>query len=57
MVLALCGGALRRYLARHGGIPKKPLIATMPISLKQQCGMASAATGSWAADSSLPCTR
>lgn len=34
IVLALCGGTLRRYLARHGGIPKKPLIATMPISLR-----------------------
>jgi WS/DGAT/MGAT family acyltransferase len=35
IVLALCGGALRRYLALHGGIPKKPLIATMPISLRE----------------------
>jgi diacylglycerol O-acyltransferase len=35
IVLALCGGALRRYLARHGGIPKKPLIAAMPISLRE----------------------
>ncbi len=34
IVLALCGGALRRYLAQHGGIPKKPLIASMPISLR-----------------------
>ncbi|MFO1220002.1 MAG: wax ester/triacylglycerol synthase family O-acyltransferase [Burkholderiaceae bacterium] len=34
IVLALCSGALRRYLARHGGIPKKPLIATMPISVR-----------------------
>ena len=34
VVLALCGGALRRYLDRHGGIPSKPLIATMPISLR-----------------------
>jgi WS/DGAT/MGAT family acyltransferase len=34
VVLALCSGALRRYLAQHGGIPKKPLIATMPISLR-----------------------
>ncbi len=34
IVLALCGGALRRYLAHHGGIPKKPLIASMPISLR-----------------------
>ena len=35
VVLALCSGALRRYLAHRGGIPKKPLIATMPISLRQ----------------------
>jgi WS/DGAT/MGAT family acyltransferase len=34
IVLALCSGALRRYLADHGGIPKKPLIAAMPISLR-----------------------
>ena len=35
IVLALCGGALRRYLAQHGGLPKKPLIASMPISLRK----------------------
>jgi len=35
IVLALCSGALRRYLAQHGGIPKKPLIAAMPISLRE----------------------
>jgi WS/DGAT/MGAT family acyltransferase len=34
VVLALCSGALRRYLARHGGIPRKPLVAAMPISLR-----------------------
>jgi diacylglycerol O-acyltransferase / wax synthase len=34
VVLALCSAALRRYLARHGGIPRKPLVATMPISLR-----------------------
>jgi WS/DGAT/MGAT family acyltransferase len=34
VVLAMCSGALRRYLAHHGGIPRKPLIATMPISLR-----------------------
>ncbi|HET7525544.1 MAG TPA: wax ester/triacylglycerol synthase domain-containing protein, partial [Burkholderiaceae bacterium] len=32
IVLALCSGTLRRYLAKHGGLPKKPLIAAMPIS-------------------------
>ena len=35
VVLALCSGALRRYLAQHGGIPKKSLIAAMPISLRE----------------------
>ncbi len=35
VVLALCSGALRRYLAHRGGIPKKSLIATMPISLRE----------------------
>ena len=34
IVLALCSGTLRRYLAHHGAIPKKPLIAAMPISLR-----------------------
>jgi diacylglycerol O-acyltransferase len=34
VVLVLCGGTLRRYLAHHGGVPRKPLIATMPISLR-----------------------
>jgi diacylglycerol O-acyltransferase / wax synthase len=34
VVLALCSGALRRYLTRHGGLPRKPLMATMPISLR-----------------------
>lgn len=35
IVLALCAGALRSYLARRGGIPKTPLVAAMPISLRE----------------------
>jgi WS/DGAT/MGAT family acyltransferase len=35
IVLALCSGALRRYLAHHGGVPAKPLTAAMPISLRE----------------------
>ena len=35
IVLALCSGALRGYLADHGGIPKKPLTVAMPISLRE----------------------
>jgi WS/DGAT/MGAT family acyltransferase len=36
VVLALCGGALRHYLARLGPLPKKSLIASMPISLRDK---------------------
>ena len=35
VVLAICSGALRKYLSRHGGIPKEPLIAGMPFSLRE----------------------
>jgi WS/DGAT/MGAT family acyltransferase len=34
MVLMLCSTALRRYLARHHALPKKSLIAAVPISLR-----------------------
>jgi diacylglycerol O-acyltransferase len=35
VVLALCSGALRRYLARTASVPRKSLIAAMPISLRE----------------------
>lgn len=35
VLMALCSAALRRYLARHGGIPAASLIAAMPISLRE----------------------
>jgi diacylglycerol O-acyltransferase len=35
VVLAICSGALRRYLGHHGGVPEHPLIAAMPISLRE----------------------
>ena len=34
IVLALCAGTLRRYLAHRGGVPRQPLMAAMPISLR-----------------------
>jgi WS/DGAT/MGAT family acyltransferase len=34
VVLALASGALRRYLAYHGGVPRRPLVAAMPVSLR-----------------------
>jgi len=35
VVLAVCSGALRRYLKRHASLPRKSLIASMPISLRE----------------------
>jgi diacylglycerol O-acyltransferase len=35
VVLAVIGGALRGYLAGHGGVPKKSLIAAVPVSLRE----------------------
>jgi len=34
VVLALCSGALRRYLADHGGVPEVPLVSVVPISVR-----------------------
>jgi WS/DGAT/MGAT family acyltransferase len=35
VVLTVIGGALRRYLATHGGVPRKSLIAAVPVSLRE----------------------
>ena len=34
VVLALCGGTLRRYLSRHEELPAQPLVAVCPISVR-----------------------
>jgi WS/DGAT/MGAT family acyltransferase len=36
VVMALCATALRRYLAEHDVLPVKPLVAMVPISVRQQ---------------------
>ncbi len=36
VVMTLCSGALRCWLKRHSTVPRKPLIASMPISLREQ---------------------
>ena len=34
VVLGLCTGALRRYLDRHGEVPDRPLVASVPVSIR-----------------------
>jgi diacylglycerol O-acyltransferase len=36
VVLWICATALRDYLAQHGGVPRKPLVAAMPVSLREE---------------------
>lgn len=34
VVMAVCSGALRRYLVRHDALPDEPLIAMVPVSVR-----------------------
>ncbi len=34
VVMAVCGGGLRRYLERHDALPTQPLIAVVPVSTR-----------------------
>jgi diacylglycerol O-acyltransferase / wax synthase len=36
VVLWICSTALRNYLTKHASLPKKPLIAAMPVSLRDE---------------------
>ena len=36
VMLAICSGALRRYLLEKGQLPKKPLVAMVPVSTRGQ---------------------
>lgn len=33
-LLMVCSGALRRFFSRHGPLPRKPMVAAVPISLR-----------------------
>lgn len=45
-VLAICSGALRRYLMELGELPDKPLIAMVPVSLRGKAGSGEAGADS-----------
>jgi diacylglycerol O-acyltransferase / wax synthase len=38
VVLTMCSGALRTYLADHGALPRRPLIALVPVSFRREDG-------------------
>lgn len=35
VVLMICGGALRRYFGKHGPLPRKSLVAAVPVSTRE----------------------
>lgn len=39
VILTICGGALRRYLLEKEKLPKKPLVAMVPVSVRSQAEM------------------
>lgn len=40
VLLAVCGGAIRRYLVEQGNVPDKPLLASVPMGLIRPDGKA-----------------
>ena len=42
VVLAICGGGLRKYLSRHGELPDESLVAWVPINARHRHGSADA---------------
>jgi diacylglycerol O-acyltransferase len=51
VVLAMCGGALRRYLLARHALPSAPLMATVPVSLRagEPVGAPDAVPHTWTA--------
>ncbi|OLR91375.1 diacylglycerol O-acyltransferase [Actinokineospora bangkokensis] len=45
VMLAMCAGALRTYLLELGALPDKPLVAAVPISLREGDGVGGNAVG------------
>jgi hypothetical protein len=44
--MALCAGALRRWLGDHDALPDGPLVAAVPVSVRSERRRARAATAS-----------
>ena len=46
VILAVCAGALRRWLLDHGRLPARPLIAAVPVSMRSRPETSNSATRS-----------
>ena len=55
VVLAVCTGALRRYLLDGNELPDEPLVATVPVSVAPTCGQPAGANKVSAMFVALPC--
>jgi diacylglycerol O-acyltransferase / wax synthase len=55
VILAICTGALRRYLEEQGELPKDPLVATVPVSVHPTTAHRRGANKISAMFVSLPC--
>ena len=55
VILALCTGALRRYLKDRDELPEDPLVATVPVSVHPRCHQRRGANKVSAMFVSLPC--
>jgi WS/DGAT/MGAT family acyltransferase len=47
VLLAACGGALREYLATHGGVPSRPLVSAVPVSLHDETTTGAGSRVAW----------
>ncbi len=45
VVLAICGGALRKYLLRHGELPEESLVAWVPINVRRRSDFGGGSSG------------
>jgi WS/DGAT/MGAT family acyltransferase len=54
VVLAVCGGALRRYLKKHEELPPESLVAWVPINARPREGENAAAAGNQLAAMTVP---
>ncbi|HZU80886.1 MAG TPA: wax ester/triacylglycerol synthase family O-acyltransferase, partial [Acidimicrobiales bacterium] len=53
VVLAICAGALRQYLAEGDELPEEPLVATVPVSVQTSRQSANKVSSMWVG---LPCS-